>query len=112
MGIARKNPEDLLVADRLLNNEKIAKVVDLREEIKVISDMTVTNLKKDEDHADENNYENEWDSRFKMNCLEMLNKCYGSVEGEDANKSNSLEFEHPFCTDGTFFYWIPNNSKT
>jgi hypothetical protein len=40
MGIARSNPEDLLVADRLLNNENISKVVDLREEIKIISELS------------------------------------------------------------------------
>lgn len=52
MGIVRENPEDLLIADRLLNIENISKVVDLREEIKIILSMTKTSQKKDENQTE------------------------------------------------------------
>jgi hypothetical protein len=102
IGIARSNPEDLLIADRLLNNENISKVVDLREEIKIISQMANTNatITKGEELTAE---EIGWNSVVRINCLEMLNKCYGS--------DLTVDFSDPFCTDGSHFYWIPNNGN-
>ena len=34
MGIVRSSPEDLLVANKLMEDPKVAKVPDLREEVK------------------------------------------------------------------------------
>jgi hypothetical protein len=36
----------------------------------------------------------------------MLNKWYAGT-----SNSITMGFNDPFCSDGTHFYWIPNNGK-